>query len=758
MVLAGFAACTSDDVVISDSGAITSDTAEAYLTVNIKYADQGGTRATDGGLKDAVQGEYEVSDAYFYFYDEDGLFVSRAEVWDGIANDYTGEEPTANVQFTSNTVVVLRGLTGKGFPRYMVTVLNEPKDFENGYGGEFHEPAGTLEEMEKKLAYGEVGTFTAGSFNEQSGIWDANNYFVMSTTSFVNSTQNTTVGGGTERGGQAPYYFVTELQDTDFYEEPITAENTSAVEVYVERLAAKVSADYTGTTTIEIVTAYDDDGEIASTSTINAYQVEEKMSIAGEGNEDPTVTDDQTGEEEPWRDEAGYAEGDETIYIALDGWKLNATARQSYIMKNIDASWEYTWGGGDNGWDDSTNSRSYWGMAYLWDKQGGSTIADGYEGVTHNGYPVSSINPDNEYPTVGDENQAANYDADEINPDTWLNDYVKYTSLADGTMNAFTSDNTTGATDWNDYEYCAENTNTVGEGGIVDNLNSSAITSALIKATAYTRVDGTNYYAAQTLIRFNGELFTESAFTEYITNRVIADVDKSENYTETFSVEDIYVGEQDLNVIPTQFEGADNAMTATAIDAILGDNYIESMEQLFTNKNLTWSNTGSGNIEIVVDMTTDDDSYSQGEGQWMWVKIEGVDGAEDTYYMAGTQTEVQNIIEEIEGIVSGFNSDYDISAYLNGKMYYTVPIEHLNNSQNDGTAQTTGLEDGQYGVVRNHWYNLTIQGVDKIGKGITDDNEVIIPTPEDPTYFYVQATINILSWKSVEQDVTLGQY
>ena len=79
----------------------------------------------------------------------------------------------------------------------------------------------------------------------------------------------------------------------------------------------------------------------------------------------------------------------------------------------------------------------------------------------------------------------------------------------------------------------------------------------------------------------------------------------------------------------------------------------------------------------------------------------------------------------------------------NGKSYYTVDIEHL------GTNHIKG-------VVRNHSYVITVDGISGLGTPVYDPN-TIVTEPVDPeeTTSYVSARINVLSWKIVNQNVTL---
>ena len=85
-------------------------------------------------------------------------------------------------------------------------------------------------------------------------------------------------------------------------------------------------------------------------------------------------------------------------------------------------------------------------------------------------------------------------------------------------------------------------------------------------------------------------------------------------------------------------------------------------------------------------------------------------------------------------------------------MYYNIPIEHLNN----GAITANGtIPEAKYGVVRNHHYVVTIDNLEKIGKGIFDEDERIVPGDPDGDTYYVGAKINILSWKIVSQNVEL---
>lgn len=85
----------------------------------------------------------------------------------------------------------------------------------------------------------------------------------------------------------------------------------------------------------------------------------------------------------------------------------------------------------------------------------------------------------------------------------------------------------------------------------------------------------------------------------------------------------------------------------------------------------------------------------------------------------------------------------------NGYVYYYTPIKHL--------ASEAG-KTGEYGVVRNHVYKVTITDITGFGTPIYNPDKPIIPTKPQDRETYIAARINILSWRIVNNNnVILGQ-
>lgn len=593
-VCAVFYACSNDvteDISDDSPKVFTGD--EAYISVRLSDAGSIQSRATseDPGYEYGSDNEHSVANAYFYFYDENGVFVSEGSAWNG-GNASTGT-PAGNIEFKSNTVVVLKGLNEKNYPKYMVTVLNRPSNFT---------APSSLQEMEEALS-DESGV----------GIQDGNNKFVMSTTSFKHDDDNL-----------SGKYFVTEVKEANFSLEPITnLENIqNPVTVYVERLAAKVTLNVDNTklkpTTI--------DGKEG-----NYYLI--KATVAGERN-DADVNN-----------ESGNQTAAENLYVKLLGWQLNATAKNSYIVKNINESWtDQTLG---FAWNKTADYRSFWGKSFNY-------------GVTSYKYPAT----------------AANYDSNKAD---YPLDYVNLN-------NPLTIGNS---------GYCAENTNT---SAIVSANFPSAVTSILLKAEVCDEKGN-----ALDLVRFNGVLFKQESFTEYILNAMKAK------------------GNWNVWVETTEQGATDKTYQQ------IGTEYVELV------------NVSDGKVKVQMKEVTEGTTLytrSDSEGSYTYTSI----------------TDFTNVNTALAAECTNGNA----IGYTGGLMYYNIPIEHLNETANTTADGTTTIPEAKYGVVRNHHYVVTINKLENIGKGIFDPNEVIVPgKDDDKDTYYVGANINILSWKIVSQSVEL---
>lgn len=90
-------------------------------------------------------------------------------------------------------------------------------------------------------------------------------------------------------------------------------------------------------------------------------------------------------------------------------------------------------------------------------------------------------------------------------------------------------------------------------------------------------------------------------------------------------------------------------------------------------------------------------------------------------------------------------NDDDIQTYAEGYCYYTAWIKH-----NPGG---TTMQQDKYGVVRNFWYELTVNSIKKLGysKPTYKDPK----DPDDKAEASIQVQVNIKKWRWVKQNVDL---
>ena len=109
--------------------------------------------------------------------------------------------------------------------------------------------------------------------------------------------------------------------------------------------------------------------------------------------------------------------------------------------------------------------------------------------------------------------------------------------------------------------------------------------------------------------------------------------------------------------------------------------------------------------------------------------------------------------EQAQNLVNALG---EIKFYEDGATQYnTVLIRHFDDTETDwdpANATYTGAHLGRYGVLRNNWYEITVNKISGPGKPDIDDPT---PDPDDGTEGYINCTINVLSWAKRTQNVDL---
>lgn len=107
----------------------------------------------------------------------------------------------------------------------------------------------------------------------------------------------------------------------------------------------------------------------------------------------------------------------------------------------------------------------------------------------------------------------------------------------------------------------------------------------------------------------------------------------------------------------------------------------------------------------------------------------------------------------------GLNKDnkVGISTYAGGESYYIARIKHFGDDLTQWESGLYGEKNleylGRYGVLRNNWYELTVQSVS--GPGYPSVPDVKPNTPDDEDDKYISVSVKILDWAKRSQNVDL---
>lgn len=116
------------------------------------------------------------------------------------------------------------------------------------------------------------------------------------------------------------------------------------------------------------------------------------------------------------------------------------------------------------------------------------------------------------------------------------------------------------------------------------------------------------------------------------------------------------------------------------------------------------------------------------------------------YYTKTTTGTTPTFTEVDKATVLGAIEADKAEIRLGGRAYYYVPIKHLG-----GTGELA-----EYGIVRNHFYKITLSGITGFGTPVYDPEKVVDPIV--PTYenTYLAARVQVLQWRVVNQNASLG--
>ena len=173
-----------------------------------------------------------------------------------------------------------------------------------------------------------------------------------------------------------------------------------------------------------------------------------------------------------------------------------------------------------------------------------------------------------------------------------------------------------------------------------------------------------------------------------------------------------------------------------------------------------WIKTGLKTGETIDENDLDVTVASTAGNNVPTVSVNATGNAKYTTGAAPTVTaDITNIMKTIK-----------VATYENGISYYPVRIKHFGDdltpwkksetpkpTVSDGAypaANQAGNYLGRYGVLRNNWYTVNVEGIKKIGSPVVPE---VTGDPDDELAAYISVKINVLSWAKRTQDATLGE-
>lgn len=267
---------------------------DSYIAVRIYSSNDLGSRANataDGDFADATGDEGNVTNAHFFFFNDNGepVNVGDGKNYKEIAVTKENENANAHIESLVSAVLVLE--KPENYPTRMVTVLNW--DYSGASLNMNSLMTKTVTEAE--ALEGTKGFLMSNSVYYSEGIVNAS---IISGANFASTPD-------------------------------LAKDDKHAVDVYVERLAAKVTS-------------------ILKTADNTYYNTS-----AGAYDTGVTYRTDEDN-------------GPVKIYAKVLGWQVNTTNPTSYMVKQIESSWGTT--APFEYWNEADKRRSYWGKSVTTDK------------------------------------------------------------------------------------------------------------------------------------------------------------------------------------------------------------------------------------------------------------------------------------------------------------------------------------------------------------------------------------------------------
>ncbi len=704
--LAAFAmASCSEDAIEEEINSVLKDESTSFVKISLVDPSLQSRAVDEPGYSAGSADENKIKEILLVFYDAGRNYVGRSQVFpksdEGVDNPGNGNGLTVERVLTTVAKVELPG--NINYPKYVIAYVN-PTSASGDLATEKLEDVMTYIRSRSTVSHEGYRTM-----NNSMYFQDATGYPRFATEVDFNAQ-----------------FFATEQEARD-------AENAN-IDIYVERVEAKVQMNY------------------AEGFKVNDY----KEQTETDENNNPTKTTS-----------VGNPDGTKySLKFVPEGWFVNATEKRTFLIKNYRSTMQnyfqsgsVKFEGNDYGRNLTTlkaafaekrqdavnsesNHRSFWAIDPTY-----FDIDRDFNGQKTSAYPEVSYDVKYEYGNVNNEGrdyslayQSYDYVATQYK-DHKSTSYVKF----DGTEKTC--------------EYVLENTMALP---VLKSGDAMASMTSVVLLGHYIITDDKGQEV------FNGTQTTDRTKAFYVRHEgdgskyIMLSDDEAIDFFIDRSGSTFFVKEYAKE---TEKDEETGELKETGKWVETG-NFVPLRAAHFNDELYGVSRKDFKLIYPKAELTSAGRVLSE---QWRTLALElGKDGlpSSNIYIFdieanegnGGYRNITKKDLEDVDKVLSDriYSAFGVLERFETGKAYFNVPLKHiwgnLTNAANKFDGENVLL--GDYGVVRNHIYDLTINSISGLGTGIGDLKQPIVP-PTETDQYYISARLNILKWRVVKQSVDL---
>lgn len=703
---AGFASCSSDDIVGPDNPNNTDIERTLYVNVAIHGDTNGGSRATAddnngtptdpddfAGAADKTL-ESTVKSVYLVFYDQNGNVVGSVTQLEN--PDFKDVVDNTTIEQQMRQVVPVTLANGQADPYQVICYINpnNPSDLQN-----------PLSEVQTR---------------ERTGVVNLDGTFPMSNSVYYDGTVDN-VGNATISDGATPTIGVqipagALFSTREEAQASLDAGAQSVINIYVERYAAKIAM--TGATDIdpyETATKHftynDVTGAVTSTETdVTLYFMVDAWALNGESTTTYAIKSFRN------RASGGSIMAENMTYGLLDG-RINAQSAEigedGSIITNGELSGNDSWK-----WNNPAYHRSYWGCSPV--------------------YFQSS------YP----ENLAEYNEMIAADPNSVKQAFYSQEDIVNRT-NPWTADGT--------YHYVKETT--AGYPALLSKNPNAAVASAVLvghyKVSVGTgeAIDAPTFYSYLSNSKNKPSIYFDLAPNgndEDLTSTVAGVLSMKERFLwQTSVLYKLDPNSETGYAILTPGNEADRKLMARITQVVQPSKEVLTTTDGAGNVNETKLAARAFTLQLV-----DNPDLSTNK---VFINVNGTPKELTT---SATVGENQISITDANRIL--WQNVGTCNKYDGGNGFFNIPVKHYGWYRAGNTQLKAEQIDfrkvrlGDLGVVRNHQYTINVSKIIGLAHGMASTTDPIIP-PADTREVFMAYSINILKWAVVPvQDVTLN--